>query len=153
MGIIGLVFASGVLALVFCGVLAVRILKNSEGTDKMKEIAGFIKSGAQSYLNQQYKVVGTFFIVLFVIMYLIGLKIISVAFLAGGFCSALCGWIGMRIATNSSARTAYAAKTSLNAGLRVAFSAGTVMGLAVVGIAIVYLAGGFVILKNIPKTL
>ena len=149
MKILSLVLGSAAVALFFCAILVFWIFKRSEGTDKMKEIAGFIKTGAQGYLKQQYKIVGVFFLLVFLAMYLMGMKVISFAFLAGGLCSALCGWIGMYIATNSSARTAYATRTSLNSGLRVAFSAGTVMGLAVVGIALLYLAIGFIVLKKI----
>ncbi|MBN2483845.1 MAG: sodium-translocating pyrophosphatase [Candidatus Omnitrophica bacterium] len=140
------VVISSVIALLFCLFVGIWIFKNSEGTDTMKTIAGYIKEGAQGYLAQQYKVVGIFFIIVFVILYLLGMKIVSFAFLIGGCCSALCGWIGMFIATHSSARTAQAASVSINNGLRVAFSAGTVMGLSVVGIGLLYLSASFFLL-------
>ncbi len=142
------VMISSVLALVFCLFVGIWIFKNSEGTDAMKTIAGYIREGAQSYLSQQYKVVGIFFLIVFVILFALEMKIVSVAFLIGGFCSALCGWIGMFIATHSSGRTAFAAGKSINGGLRVAFSAGTVMGLSVVGIALLYLSVSFYLLSR-----
>ncbi|MCP4651902.1 MAG: sodium-translocating pyrophosphatase [Candidatus Omnitrophica bacterium] len=149
MGILTFVLGSALVAIVFCVVLTIWIFKSSQGTDKMKEISGYIKQGAQGYLNQQYKVVGIFFILVAILLYFLGLKVISVAFIVGGLCSALCGWVGMFIATNSSARTAFATKNNLNSGLKIAFSAGTVMGLAVVGIALLYLTIGFFVLKGI----
>lgn len=142
------VFVSSIIALLFCFAVRNWIMKNDEGTDKMKEIAGYIKEGAKGYLQQQYKVVGAFFAVVFVIMFFLLNKVVAIGFLTGGMCSALCGWIGMYIATNSSSRTAYAAKDSLNKGLRVAFSAGTVMGLAVVGLALLYLSVSFFFLRG-----
>jgi len=146
------VFLSSLAALIFCVFLRFWIFKSSEGTDKMREIAGYIKEGAQGYLRQQYKVVGIFFAVVFCLMFFLGMKIVAIGFITGGFCSALCGWVGMYIATNSSARTAWAAKTSLNSGLRVAFSAGTVMGLTVVGLALLYLSTSFYFLSKFYST-
>lgn len=137
------VFSSSLAALLFCFFVTRWIFKNPEGTSKMKEISAYIKEGAKGYLKQQYKVVGIFFLIMFVIMIFLGMRIVAIGFLSGGICSALCGWIGMYIATNSSSRTAYAARSSLNSGLRVAFSAGTVMGFCVVGLALLYISLSF----------
>jgi len=128
-------------ALFFAFLSALKILKNSEGTDKMKEIASAVREGAGAFLNRQYKAVGIFFVIVFFV--LVGLSMTGsvsflepFAFLTGGFCSGLAGFIGMKIATASSARTAEACRSSLNKGLRVAFSSGSVMGFTVVGLAL-----------------
>ncbi len=146
-----LVFAFGtaLAALIFCWFIKQWIFRRSEGNDAMLAIAGYIKEGARGYLKQQYKIVCIFFAVVFLLMLAIGLKIVAVGFLAGGVCSALCGWIGMFISTHSGSRTAFAASNSLNNGLRVAFSAGTVMGLSVVGFALLFLTLSYVILNRI----
>ncbi len=128
-------------ALVFAGVLSGRVMAESEGTDRMKELAGYIRTGANAFLKRQYTGVATFFAVVFVV--LLGLAFadfvsffVPIAFLTGGFFSALSGYFGMKIATNANARTANAAQSSLNKGLRVAFSAGAVMGFTVVGLGL-----------------
>ncbi|MCM8785422.1 MAG: sodium-translocating pyrophosphatase [Candidatus Omnitrophica bacterium] len=134
--IIGSVFALG-----YTLYLARFILKKQEGTPEMIEVAEAVRTGARAYLKRQYKGVGAFFSVVFVILLLLSILnylpiFVPFAFLTGGFFSALSGYIGMTIATRSSARTAFAAKTSLNSALRIAFSAGLVMGLVVVGLAL-----------------
>jgi len=140
-----------VLALLFSGFLAFGIMKKDEGTDKMKEIAQAVRDGASAYIRRQYSIVGLFFvIVFFLLLYLVhrGYLVIFVpyAFLTGGLFSGLAGFIGMKIATHASARTAHACKTSLNGGLRIAFSSGTVMGLTVVGLGLLDLSVWFLIL-------
>ncbi len=117
------------------------VMSKSEGTKRMIEIAQAVREGAMAYLNRQYRVVAVVFAVLFVIflgMSFFGLQSIYVpfAFLVGGLFSAVTGYIGMRTATNASARTANAAQQSLNDGLQVAFRGGAVMGLSVVGLAL-----------------
>ncbi|MFH1997002.1 MAG: sodium-translocating pyrophosphatase [Candidatus Omnitrophota bacterium] len=139
------------IALVFAGFLARRILKHEEGTPDMRAIAAAVSEGARAYLKRQYLGVAIFFGVMFVIlfaMYLKGYLVIFVpfAFLDGGFFSALAGYIGMTIATKSSARTAYAAKSSLNGALSIAFSSGAVMGLVVVGLGLLDLSVWYLIL-------
>ncbi|MBN1411250.1 MAG: sodium-translocating pyrophosphatase [Spirochaetales bacterium] len=139
-------------ALIFAGILAITILRKDQGTDKMKEISAYIKQGAMAYLKQQYVIVGIFLAVLFVVFLILsnfGLVhyLVPYAFLTGGFFSALSGFIGMSIATRSNARTAWAAKTSLNSGLRVAFSSGTVMGMVVVGLGLLDLSIWWLILN------
>ena len=134
--IIGSVFALG-----YTYYLAKFILKRPEGTPEMIEVAEAVRTGARAYLKRQYKGVGVFFSVIFIILLLLSIFnylpiFVPFAFLTGGFFSALSGYIGMTIATRSSARTAFAAKNSLNSALRIAFSAGLVMGLVVVGLAL-----------------
>ena len=129
-------------ALVFALLLALSVLRKHPGSDTMQELSRAVLEGATAYLKQQYKVVGLFFILLFAVLAVIsyGLKLLSpfvpFAFITGGFFSALAGFIGMSIATRANARTAQGASESLNAGLRVAFSSGTVMGMTVVGLGL-----------------
>jgi K(+)-stimulated pyrophosphate-energized sodium pump len=140
------------LALLFALILSLRILKKSEGTDRMVEVAEAVRVGALAYLKRQYVGVAIFFAVVFVIflvLALTGMQVIFVpfAFLMGGFFSALAGYIGMSIGVRASARTTYAARESLNSGLRVAFSSGMVMGLVVVGLSLLHLTIWYVILN------
>ena len=114
------------------------IMKESEGTPEMREIAQAVREGAMAYLVAQYRVVGVVFAALFIIFLIMSFAgvqdfWVTIAFLTAGFFSGAAGFIGMRTATNASARTANAAQKSLNDGLRVAFRAGAVMGLTVVG--------------------
>lgn len=134
---IGLVGAA--IALVFALVQSRKVLRYSEGTDLMKKLAASIRKGANAYLKRQYKAVVKIFLVVFVVLLVLVATgqldnwFIPFAFLTGGCYSALAGFIGMKIATSSNARTAHAAHESLNRGLRVAFSSGSVMGFTVVG--------------------
>ncbi len=146
------VFFGAFLAISFCGYLIRWIFSQPEGNEAMKTISGYIFKGAKGYLRQQYKVVSIFFAVVFVILLFMAFKgflviFVPFAFLTGGLFSGFCGWLGMFVATKSNARTTYAAQQSLNKGLRVAFSAGTVMGLMVVGLGLLEMATWFVILK------
>ena len=130
-----------VLALLIAIIFYKKLMKSSEGNDTMKEIAQHVREGAMAYLFRQYKVVTVVFAILFVIfaaLAFVGLQnaFVPVAFLTGGFFSGLCGYIGMKTATNASARTAQAASEGLNLGLRVAFTSGAVMGLVVVGLGL-----------------
>ncbi len=132
-------------ALMFAAYLAFSILKKDEGNDKMKEIARAVRVGAWAYLKRQYLGVSLFFIAVFFILLILAFNkylviFVPFAFLTGGFFSALSGFIGMSIATQSSNRTAAAAMKSLNSGLRVAFSSGAVMGLTVVGLGLLDLS-------------
>ena len=127
--------------------------KADEGTDRMKEIAMHVRKGAMAYLKQQYKVVTIVFIVLAVIFAIMayGFQLqnpwVPFAFLTGGLFSGLAGFFGMKTATYASARTANAARQSLNAGLKVAFRSGAVMGLTVVGLGLLDIALWFIILN------
>lgn len=142
------------LALLFVIYLVFKIFRFSEGTEEMRRIAAAVREGANAYLKRQYMVVSIYFAVMFVILALMAwwgdylAAPVPFAFLTGGFFSALCGYLGMKIATNSSARTAFAAQTSLNSGLRVAFSSGATMGLMVVGFGLLDLSIWFYLLNN-----
>ena len=131
-----------IIALLFARIFFKGMMKESEGTDTMKRIAGHVRKGAMAYLRQQYRVVALVCLVLCVLFawmaYGPGLQNpwVWFAFLTGGFFSGLAGYIGMKTATYASARTANAARRSLNDGLKVAFRSGAVMGLVVVGLAL-----------------
>ena len=145
-----------VLALLFAFVTSRKVMKFSEGTDLMKKISMSIRKGANAFLKRQYKIVLIFFGVMFVVlgaMALFGLltPFVPFAFLTGGFFSALSGFVGMKIATASNARTANACREGLNKGLRVAFSAGSVMGFTVVGLGLFDISVWFILLKFVFK--
>jgi K(+)-stimulated pyrophosphate-energized sodium pump len=144
---------AAVVALVFAWFFFKKMMKNSEGTDRMKEIAQYVREGAMAYLKRQYRVVGLVFgillIVLIVLAYLgVQNPFVPIAFLTGGFFSGLCGFLGMKTATFASARTAHGASKSLNKGLQVAFRSGAVMGLVVVGFGLLDITGWFWILNK-----
>jgi K(+)-stimulated pyrophosphate-energized sodium pump len=130
------------------------MIRESEGTDTMKLIASHVRKGAMAYLSQQYKVVIAVFVILLAVFSFLayGLGVqnpwVPVAFLTGGFFSGLAGFIGMKTATYASARTANAARRSLNDGLQVAFRSGAVMGLVVVGLGLLDISLWYVILDN-----
>ena len=147
-----LALAGSVIALVFAAVLVVRTAKQPEGTPKMIEISNAIRKGASAYLKRQYVGVGIFFAVVFVLLLILSffglLSIfVSFAFLSGGIFSALAGYIGMKTATMANCRTAAAAEQGLNRGLKVAFSAGSVMGFVVVGLGLLDLSVWYFFLK------
>jgi K(+)-stimulated pyrophosphate-energized sodium pump len=134
-----------IIALSFAFYLSLFILKQDEGTERMREIAQAVRIGARAYLKRQYLGVSIFFVVVFIVLLIMALKnylviFVPFAFLTGGFFSGLSGFIGMTIATQASNRTTQAASQSLNAGLRVAFSSGAVMGLVVVGLGLLDLS-------------
>lgn len=146
-----LVPAASLVALFFAFYFFKRMMRESEGTERMKTIAQYVREGAMSYLKQQYKVVIVVFIILailFGIMAWFGLQNnwVPFAFLTGGFFSGLAGFFGMKTATYASARTANAARTSLNKGLQIAFRSGAVMGLVVVGLALLDISLWYLIL-------
>ncbi len=141
------------IALLFAWVFYRQVKASNEGDEKMKEIAAHVTQGAYAYLRRQYKVVAVFFIVVSAILYFMGRigaqhQIVFVAFLTGGFFSGLCGFLGMKTATMASNRTAQGAKESLNRGLTVAFRAGAVMGLVVVGFGLLDIAMWFLLLTR-----
>ena len=147
------VLAASVLALGFAYYFYRNMLGKDEGTELMKTIASHVRKGAMAYLKQQYKVVTIVFVILavvFAVMAYFNMQngIVWFAFLTGGFFSGLAGFFGMKTATYASARTANAARQSLNAGLQVAFRSGAVMGLTVVGLALLDIAGWFLILQK-----
>lgn len=148
-----LVPVSSMIALVLAWFFYARMKKESEGTPQMAKIASYVRQGAMSYLRQQYKIVSIVFlclVILFAIM-AYGFQLqnawVPVAFLTGGFFSGLAGFLGMKTATYASARTANAARSSLNAGLRIAFRSGAVMGLVVVGLGLFDISFWYVILQ------
>ena len=149
--VIYLVLAASILALSFAYYFYKSMMKEDEGTDLMKKIASHVRRGAMAYLKQQYKVVIIVFIVLAVLFFVMSLFDLQngwvwFAFLTGGFFSGLAGFFGMKTATYASARTANAARKSLNSGLQVAFRSGAVMGLVVVGLALLDVSVWFIVL-------
>ena len=152
-------FVGAALALIFADLQKCKVMKCSEGDEKMVKIASSIRAGANAYLKQQYSTVAKVFAVVFVILLIIAFaskgqmlsRVTPFAFLTGGIWSMLAGLIGMKIATAANARTANAAHESLNHGLNVAFSSGTVMGFTVVGLGILDITLWFIGLRYIGK--
>ncbi len=141
-----------IIALIFAWVFYKSMMKADEGNETMVEIASHVREGALAYLYRQYKVVSIVFVVLlaiFAALAYLGVQnpFVPIAFLTGGFFSGLCGYLGMRTATNASARTAQGASQSLNAGLKVAFRSGAVMGLVVVGFGLIDISLWYMILN------
>lgn len=151
-----LTFLGSVIALVFALVTAKKVLKFEEGTPLMQKISASIREGANAYLKRQYTIVAIFFACMFVVLCIMAATglltwFVPFAFVTGGFFSGLSGFIGMRIATKANCRTANACRTSLNRGLRVAFSAGSVMGFTVVGLGLLDISIWFTLLKFVFK--
>ena len=152
-------FVGAALALIFAYLQKCKVMKCSEGDEKMVKIASSIRAGANAYLKQQYSTVAKVFAVVFVILLIIAFaskgqmlsRVTPFAFLTGGIWSMLAGLIGMKSATAANARTANAAHESLNHGLNVAFSSGTVMGFTVVGLGILDITLWFIGLRYIGK--
>ena len=148
-------FVGAALALIFALIQRNKVMSFPEGNDKMVKIASSIREGANAYLKHQYTTVAKVFAIVFVILLVIAFaggdnmlsKFTPFAFVTGGIWSMLAGFIGMKIATNSNARTAQAASESLNKGLRVAFSSGSVMGFTVVGLGILDISIWFFLLR------
>ncbi|MBN1115567.1 MAG: sodium-translocating pyrophosphatase [Bacteroidales bacterium] len=152
-----LAMIGSLLALVFAFFFYRNMMKNSEGTDRMKEIAQYVREGAMAYLARQYSVVGKVFIVLVILLAILaymGIQnpFVPIAFLTGGFFSGLCGYLGMKTATNASARTAHGASKSLNKGLQIAFRSGAVMGLVVVGFGLLDISLWYLLLDRVIFT-
>ena len=145
-------FIGAVVALAFAFIQRGHVMKHSEGNDKMVKIAQAIRDGANAYLKHQYITVAKVFAVVFVILLIMAIAgklamFTPFAFLTGGIFSMLAGFIGMKIATSSNARTAWAASESLNKGLRVAFASGSVMGFTVVGLGLLDVTMWFCLLR------
>ena len=148
-------FVGALIAGLFAVMQAKKVMTYSEGTDRMKKIAASIREGANAYLKQQYTTVFKVFLVVFVILLIMAFatggrmlsKFTPFAFVTGGVFSMLAGFIGMKIATASNARTAQAASESLNKGLRIAFSSGSVMGFTVVGLGMLDITMWYFILR------
>lgn len=145
--------AAAVIALFFAWYFFHQMMKESEGTATMKEIAQYVRDGAMAYLKQQYKVVTIVFAILAIFFAILayGFHIqnpwVPFAFLTGGFFSGLAGFVGMKTATYASSRTANAVSRSLNAGLKLAFRSGAVMGLTVVGLGLLDISIWYIVLK------
>jgi len=148
---------SALIALLFAWIFYRSMKAQDEGTDKMKEIALYVREGAMAYLRRQYTVVTKVFLILVVLLFVLayfGIQnpFVPIAFLTGGFFSGLCGFLGMKTATFASNRTAWAASKSLNKGLQVALRSGAVMGLVVVGFGLLDIALWFLILNGLVFT-
>ena len=150
------VLACAIIALIFSCYQFFSVKKKPEGTDTMKGIGEKIRKGAMAYLKRQYKTVGVFFAVMFVILLILAFTgfltpFVPFAFLTGGFFSGLSGFIGMKIATYANTRTAEGARQGLNRGLKIAFASGSVMGLTVVGLGLLDISVWFILLKFVFK--
>jgi len=148
---------SAALALLFAWIFYHQMVKAPAGNERMQEIAGYVREGAMAYLKRQYTVVTKIFLILVVLLTILAYMgvqnpFVPVAFLTGGFFSGLCGYLGMKTATNASSRTAQGASVSLNNGLRIAFRSGAVMGLVVVGFGLLDICLWFLILNNLVFT-
>ena len=148
---------ASVIALIIAYIFYKKMMAASEGTEKMITIAGHVREGAYAYLFSQYKIVALVFIILFILFAVLAYfgvqnPFMPIAFLTAGFFSALCGFLGMKTATNASARTAQGATKSLNAALQVAFRSGAVMGLIVVGFGLLNITIWYLILDKLIYT-
>ncbi len=143
--------AFGVLALLFVFVKSAWVGKQDQGDDKMKKIAKNIADGAMSFLKAEYKILSIFVVAVAILLYFKGNAeegsngVVAISFIVGAICSALAGFIGMKVATKANVRTTHAARTSLGKALEVAFAGGAVMGLGVVGLGVLGLSGLFMI--------
>ncbi|MAD96497.1 MAG: sodium-translocating pyrophosphatase [Flavobacteriaceae bacterium] len=143
--------AFGVLALLFVFVKSAWVGKQDQGDDKMKNIAKNIADGAMSFLKAEYKILSVFVVAVAILLYFKGNAeegsngVVAISFIVGAICSALAGFIGMKVATKANVRTTNAARTSLGKALEVAFAGGAVMGLGVVGLGVLGLSGLFMI--------
>ena len=153
--LIYLIPLAGVVALLFTFVKSAWVTKQDPGSDKMKNIAKFIQEGAMAFLKAEYKVLSIFVIVVAALLAWQGRTsvnsspLIAVSFIVGAFCSALAGFIGMKVATAANVRTTNAAISGLNKALAVAFTGGSVMGMGVVGLGVLGLGGLFIIYAGI----
>ena len=151
MGSIYFVAAGAVIALVFSAMMYLRVKREPEGSQEMAEISGAVQKGANAYLKRQYLGVILFFAIVFVVLLIMAFGgylsfFTPFAFVTGGFFSGLSGFIGMKTATMANCRTAFGASKSLNKGLQIAFSAGSVMGFTVVGLGLFDLSAWYLIL-------
>ncbi len=149
--IVNYLWAFGVLALAFVFIKSAWVSKQDEGDDKMKKIAKNIADGAMSFLKAEYKILSIFVVAVAILLYFKGSTedgsngMVAVSFIVGAICSALAGFIGMKVATKANVRTTSAARTSLGKALEVAFAGGAVMGLGVVGLGVLGLSSLFML--------
>lgn len=151
MNFIFLVLLGSILGLLFCVYQGKIVMQADEGEEKVKSISAKIRKGANAYLKRQYKGVAIFFVLMFLIflvMSFLGYVSIFVpfSFIIGGFLSGLTGFIGMKVATNANSRTTTAAKKSLNGALKISFKSGSIIGIVVVSLGLLYIAAGYVFL-------
>lgn len=151
MNFIFLVLLGSILGLLFCVYQGKIVMQADEGEEKVKSISAKIRKGANAYLKRQYKGVAIFFVLMFLIflvMSFFGYVSIFVpfSFIIGGFLSGLTGFIGMKVATNANSRTTTAAKKSLNGALKISFKSGSIIGIVVVSLGLLYIAAGYVFL-------
>jgi K(+)-stimulated pyrophosphate-energized sodium pump len=153
---------AGCLALVFAIFSALYVLRQGQGTERMREISGAIKEGALAFLHREYQILAVFVVVVAIILAILGQVPTSdpllsewtvLAFVFGAACSMAAGYIGMNIAIRSNSRTAAAARTSLNQGLRVSFRSGAVMGMCVVGLGMIGLCVLYFVFHDNPDFL
>ncbi len=146
--IVWLALGMAATALIYAGLLAANVKKQDAGTEKMREVALAIREGAMAFITREYKVLAIFVVVVAIIFAFVNegaVKLVAVSFVVGAFCSALAGFLGMRVATLANVRTANAARESLNRALTVAFRGGAVMGLCVVGLGVLGLGALFLL--------
>ncbi len=151
-----LVLLCAIIALVYSAIQFFSVKSKPEGTETMANIALKIRKGAMAYLKRQYKTVGIFFAIMFVLLFVLAFKgfltiYVPFAFVTGGLFSALSGFIGMKIATYANSRTANGAREGLNKGLKIAFASGSVMGLTVVGLGLLDISIWFILLQYVFK--
>ncbi len=151
MNFIFFVLLGSILGLLFCIYQGKIVMQADEGEEKVKSISAKIRKGANAYLKRQYKGVAIFFVLMFLIflvMSFFGYVSIFVpfSFIIGGFLSGLTGFIGMKVATNANSRTTTAAKKSLNGALKISFKSGSIIGIVVVSLGLLYIAAGYVFL-------
>ncbi|MCP4715866.1 MAG: sodium-translocating pyrophosphatase [Deltaproteobacteria bacterium] len=148
----------GLIALIFAFMKANWVNKQDMGTDRMKEICGYIRDGAMAFLSREYKVLAIFVVCVAILLAIANASstpdsyrnpLIAFSFIFGAFCSGLAGFFGMRIATAANARTTNAARTNMNEALKIAFSGGTVMGMCVVGLGVLGLGTLMVLYRNL----
>ncbi|TAN19457.1 MAG: sodium-translocating pyrophosphatase [Chitinophagaceae bacterium] len=145
----------GIIALIFMGIKSGWVSRQSAGSDKMKEIASHIASGAMAFLKSEYKILSYFIIIVAILLGYMGYVnprsswIISIAFILGGILSAFAGFNGMRIATKANVRTAESARSSLSNALKVSFKGGSVMGIGVTGLAVLGLGALLIIFLHL----
>src|ERR1700761_8152483 len=153
--IIYIIPAMGVVGLLYTFIKSAWVSKQDAGNERMKEISTYIAEGAMAFLKAEYKILTYFVIIAALLLGLMGFSnpnshwSIALAFIAGAFCSALAGFIGMKVATKANVRTAQAARTSLSKALKVSFTGGSVMGLGVAGLAVLGLSGLYIIIKMV----
>jgi len=153
--LIYLIPAAGLLALLFTYIKSQWVSKQDVGTEKMASIAKYISDGAMAFLRAEYKILAIFVVIVAILLGVQGSmtegssSLVALSFIVGALCSGAAGFIGMKVATKANVRTANAARSGLSQALEVAFTGGSVMGLAVVGLGVLGLSGLFILYSNI----